>query len=385
VRIGVLGGGQLGRMLGQAGRPLGFSFTFLEPAEECPAAATGDWIRAGFDQPQALEALAQRSGLVTYEFENVPVEALRTIEPLCPVRPSARSLETAQDRVREKEFLARLGIATPRWEAVDDPAALAAAVARVGFPAVLKTRRMGYDGRGQRLLRTRDDLAPAWAALGGAALLVEAFVPFERELSILGVRGTSGECAFYPLVENHHPGGILRLSLAPAPGLGPGLQARAEALARAALEALGHEGVMAIELFQSGEALIANEIAPRVHNSGHWTIEGAATSQFENHLRAIAGRPLGPTTARGHAAMVNLIGVIPDDLDALAARSPDVHVHRYDKRPRPGRKLGHVTICAERPEALAPGLAAVWRMLGDEAGPMPAAAGERPAPTKARA
>jgi 5-(carboxyamino)imidazole ribonucleotide synthase len=248
---------------------------------------------------------------------------------------------------------------------------------------VLKTRRMGYDGRGQRLLRVHDDLAPAWAALGGGALVLESFVRFDRELSILGVRAASGECAFYPLIENHHRDGILRLSLAPAPGLTAALQARAEEVARAALEALGHEGVLAIELFQTGETLLANEIAPRVHNSGHWTIEGAMTSQFENHLRAIAGRPLGEATARGHSAMVNLIGTVPE---ALASdRSPWVHVHRYDKRPRPGRKLGHVTVCADDPETLATRTRAVWRMLGDAAGPMPGG-GEQPSdPTRTHA
>ena len=371
MRIGVLGGGQLGRMLGEAGASLGFSFTFLDPAEECPAATTGDWIRAAFDDEAALRDLASRCELVTYEFENVPAEAVRTLQALRPVLPSAVSLATAQDRLEEKSLFRRLEIPTPEFEPVASESELAAAAARVGLPAVLKTRRMGYDGRGQRVLRAAADLAPAWAALGGVPLLLEAFVPFERELSIVASRGQHGELALHPAIENHHREGILRLSRAPAPGLLARLEAEAREYAIRILEALDHVGTLALELFQAGERLLANEIAPRVHNSGPWTIEGAETSQFENHLRAIAGQPLGSAGARGVAAMVNLIGDLPDlaGFDVV----PDVHLHLYGKRPRPGRKLGHVTLCAGDPETLERRLADLWHMLGPSVGALPAA------------
>jgi 5-(carboxyamino)imidazole ribonucleotide synthase len=371
VRIGVLGGGQLGRMLGLAGAPLGFTFTFLDPAGECPAAATGSWIRAAFDDQGALRDLAERSDLITYEFENVPVEAVRTIAALRPVFPSATSLEAAQDRVNEKTLFGRLGIPTPRFEPVDGHAGLTRAVASLGLPAVLKTRRSGYDGRGQRVLTAAADLAPALAGLGDQALLLEQHVAFDRELSIVAVRGRSGETACYPPIENRHRDGILRLSLAPAPDTTPALRARAEGYALRLMEAMGHVGVLALELFQRGDDLLANEMAPRVHNSGHWTIEGATTSQFENHLRAIAGLPLGATDVAGACAMVNLIGQIPD-VAALAA-FPGTHVHLYGKHPRPGRKLGHVTVCAEDAAQLSPRLAQVMAIVGAEDAPSPPA------------
>ena len=368
MRIGVLGGGQLGLMLGEAGAKLGHTFVFLEPAEECPAATTGEWIRAPFGDAAALEDLAARSDLVTYEFENVPVGAVETIAARRPVFPTATSLATAQDRLAEKRLFAGLGIPTPAFEPVDSSEDLAAAVGRIGLPAVLKTRRMGYDGRGQQVLRERGDLAAAFVALGEQPLLLEAFVRFDREVSVLAVRGRDGHVATYPVIENHHLESILRLSRAPAAGASPGLEAAAHDHARRILEALDHVGVLALEMFQVGERLLANEIAPRVHNSGHWTIEGAATSQFENHLRAVAGSPLGATAARGHAAMVNLIGALPD-LAALAA-IPGAHVHLYGKRPRPGRKLGHVTVCDRDAAALEPRLARVWSLTA-AAGPLP--------------
>jgi 5-(carboxyamino)imidazole ribonucleotide synthase len=382
VRIGVLGGGQLGRMLGLAGEPLGFSFAFLEPASECPAAATGTWIRAPFDDARALRELATRSDLVTYEFENVPVEAVRVIAETRPVHPSAVSLEAAQDRLNEKALFQRLEIPTPRSEAVETAAGLDAAVERVGLPAVLKTRRLGYDGRGQRVLRSPADLAPALAELGGRPLLLEAFVPFERELSIVAVRGRSGEFACYPATENHHREGILRLSRAPAPGLSPALRATAEEHVGRLMDALGHVGVLALELFQCGDTLFANEMAPRVHNTGHWTIEGAGTSQFENHLRAIAGLPLGPTAMDGPCAMVNLIGEVPELTSVEGA--PGIHIHLYGKQPRPGRKLGHVTVRADDPGSLAERLRAVWSLLGDSAGALPGDHPERPDRSGAR-
>jgi len=370
VKIGVLGGGQLGRMLGLAGESLGFSFTFLEPAAECPAAAAGHWIRARFEDRAGLRELISRTDLVTYEFENVPVAAVRAIAAQRPVHPSAVSLEAAQDRWNEKALFRRLEIPTPRSEPVTDVEELARAIERIGLPAVLKTRRMGYDGRGQRVLHSAADAQAAHASLGGGPMILEEFVPFERELSLVAMRSRAGEFACYPLIENHHREGILRLSLAPAPALPAGLQAAAEEHARRLLDALGHVGVLALEMFQHRGGLLANEMAPRVHNSGHWTIEGAATSQFENHLRAITGLPLGSTAVPGTRAMVNLIGEIPDL--GGSATVPGTHLHVYGKLPRPGRKLGHVTLCAADLPALRSMLARVWSRLGADAGPLPA-------------
>ncbi len=366
----MLGGGQLGRMLGEAGASLGFSFTFLEPADECPAAATGAWIRAPFEDERALDELAARSDVVTYEFENVPVAAVRRLAGRCPVHPPAASLETAQDRLAEKTLFDRLGIPTPPYAAVADAAGVTAALRRTGPRAVLKTRRMGYDGRGQRRLEGPADVAPALAELGGRPLLIETRVAFEREVSLLAARDRTGAVVCYPPVENAHRDGILRRSRAPAPGLAPARRAEAEGFVRRLLESLDHVGVLALELFLTADGWLANEIAPRVHNSGHWTIEGAETSQFENHLRAIAGRPLGPAAARGHAAMVNLIGAIPD-LAGLEG-APGVHVHRYGKQPRPGRKLGHVTVCADDPAALERALAPIAARLEPDGASAPA-------------
>jgi len=366
MRIGVLGGGQLGRMLGEAGVPLGHTFVFLEPAEECPAASTGEWIRAPFGDAAALEILASRTEIVTYEFENVPVGAVETIAARRPVLPSATSLATAQDRLAEKRLFAGLGIPTPAFEPVDCAEDLAAAAERIGLPAVLKTRRMGYDGRGQQVLRERSELAAAFAALGEQPLLLEAFVPFDRELSVVAARARGGEIAFYPPIENLHRGGILRLSRAPAPAMSAALETQARAHAGKILATLEHVGVLALETFQVGDRLLANEIAPRVHNSGHWTIEGARTGQFENHLRAITGVPLGSSDARGHSAMVNLIGELPD-LAALAA-IPGAYPHLYGKRPRPGRKLGHVTLCADSPALLEPRLEALLQLVPEASG-----------------
>jgi 5-(carboxyamino)imidazole ribonucleotide synthase len=350
VTVGILGGGQLGWMLGRAADPLGLRCRFLDPSPEAPARRAGELVVGAYDDPAALDRFADGLTLVTYEFENVPVAAGRRLGPRLPVLPPPRALEVAQDRLAEKTFFAAVGVPVAPWRAVDQRDDLARAVAELGCPAVLKTRRLGYDGKGQAVIRAASEVDAAWARLGGVPLILEAFVPFDRELSILGVRGRAGDTAFYPLVENRHAGGILRRSIAPAPGVTPGLQAAAEAHARRALDALGYIGVMAIELFQVGDRLLANEMAPRVHNSGHWTIEGAETSQFENHLRAIAGLPLGSTAPRGASVMVNLIGRVPSPDAVLAI--PGAHLYLYGKAPRPGRKLGHVTLRADDPAAL---------------------------------
>lgn len=343
--IGILGGGQLGRMLALAGYPLGLRFKVLDPASDAVAGQVAPILNEDINDVPALAWFAKGLDAVTYEWENVPVASARFIEERVPVFPSSRALDIAGDRGNEKSFFRECGVPTPDFWPLDSREELERAVKESGFPCVLKTRRFGYDGKGQFVLRSPSDVPKAWAELGGAALLLEAFVPFEREVSILSVRAQSGDTRFYPLVENHHRGGILRLSLAPAPG-SAGLQAQAEGLARALLERLDYVGVMALELFQIGDALLANEIAPRVHNSGHWTIEGSATSQFENHIRAVAGLPLGSTGMRTHcAAMVNLIGELPPLERVLEIEG--AHAHYYGKEIKPGRKVGHVTVVAD--------------------------------------
>ncbi len=341
--VGIIGGGQLGQMLGFAGRALDLDFVFLEPQPNPPAAAAGTVIQGAFDSEEALATLAGRADVVTYEFENVPVSAVEWLAGRMPTLPPAEALRHAQDRLHEKELFEALDIPVPPYRAVDSEASLTTAVEAIGLPLVLKTRRWGYDGKGQAVLRTEADLEPAWRQLGDKPLLAEAFVEFERELSVIGARRADGETAVYPLVENRHREGILRVSKAPVEDDDANAAARRYLLAL--LGRLDYVGVLALELFQAGGRLLANEFAPRVHNSGHWTIEGAATSQFENHLRAVLGLPLGPTRALGHAAMVNLIGTFPErgrELERAGFR-----LHDYGKMARPGRKLGHATTVAE--------------------------------------
>jgi 5-(carboxyamino)imidazole ribonucleotide synthase len=291
-----------------------------------------------------LTDLAGRSDVVTYEFENVPVEAARAVERLVPVFPPPAALEASQDRLAEKELFSAVGLPVAAYAPVDSLPGLTEAVERLGTPAVLKTRRLGYDGKGQAVIHDPSLAEDAWRSVGAMPCLLEELVSFDRELSIVAVRGRDGKIAAYPVVENRHRDGILRVTCAPAPGLDADLQEAAEAHARALMAELGYVGVLAIELFQTGTSLLANEMAPRVHNSGHWTIEGAETSQFENHLRAVCGFPLGATDAIGVSAMVNLIGSMPDR-DAMLA-IPGAHLHDYGKEARPGRKLGHVTVRA---------------------------------------
>lgn len=348
--IGILGGGQLGYMLALAGYPLGLHFRFLDPSPEAPVGRIAQRVTAEYADHQALEKFAHGLEVATYEFENVPVEAARYLAERVAVYPPATALETAQDRLREKRLFQKLGIATTEFAEVGGPGDFDAAVKQIGLPAVLKTCRMGYDGKGQRLLRSQEDVEKARAELADVPLVLEKFVAFTRELSILGARSTSGEIVFYPVIENHHRGGILRLSLAPAPNLSPNVERAAEEAGRKVLGELGYAGVLCIEFFEVDGRLLANEMAPRVHNSGHWSIEGAVTSQFENHLRAVLGLPLGLTTAKGCSAMVNLIGELPDAGDVLAVSN--THLHLYGKTPREGRKLGHVTVWADKLEKL---------------------------------
>ena len=322
--VGVIGGGQLGRMLALAGIPLGLSFRFLDPAPDAPAGEVGELLVGAYDDPELLDRLADGAAAVTYEFENVPVEAARRVGAV----PDAAALEAAQDRLVEKQLFRRLGIPTVR---IDDEVET--------FPALLKTRRLGYDGKGQRLVETRPGTVPGH--------VLEERVEFERELSLLAVRGRDGDTRFWPLVENVHDDGILRTSRAPARDAP---QAEAEDYGARLLDELGYVGVLALELFDLGSTLLANELAPRVHNTGHWTIEGSATSQFENHLRAVLGLPLGSTESRA-SFMANLIGSVPPAADVL--RIPGAHLHLYGKEPRPGRKLGHVTLVDPTPDGAA--------------------------------
>lgn len=347
--VAVLGGGQLGRMLGEAGAPLGIELRFLDPSPDATARAFGPLVVGELGDVARIREVAEGATVVTYEWEGVPADGARAAEKLAPVRPDPRALDVAQDRLNEKETFRRLGIGMAEFAAVDDRAGLDAAVDRIGRPAVLKTRRGGYDGKGQAVIRDAQDVQIAWDALGDAgALILEALVPFARELSVLAVRGLDGDTRCYPLIENEHREGILRVSRAPAPSLTPELQAAGESIATRLLDELGYVGVLAVELFEHDGELLANELAPRVHNSGHWSIEGAETSQFENHLRAVLGWPLGSTEVTGHSVMVNCIGTMPDP--AQVAAIDGAHLHDYEKHPRPGRKLGHITAVAGTPE-----------------------------------
>ncbi len=339
MNVGVLGGGQLARMLAQAGRPLGLKFMFLCPDPQVCATTFGEHLCAEFDDEASLTQLAQWADVVTYEFENVPVQSVEFLERQVRVHPSSTALAVARDRLIEKRRFRTLDIPTPEFAAANSLHDLEAAVDAIGLPAILKTRTQGYDGKGQGVLRSRPDLAATWTALGGVPCTVEALVPFDREVSIIAARSACGEKVFYPLSENHHRDGILRLSLS---CVEMGAQARAEALIGRLLDDLDYVGVLTLELFQCGDALLANEIAPRVHNSGHWTIEGAHTSQFENHLRAILGYPLGDTAITRPSAMVNIVGTLPPGLEqAIPACGA---LHAYGKAERPGRKIGHLTL-----------------------------------------
>jgi 5-(carboxyamino)imidazole ribonucleotide synthase len=351
VNIGILGGGQLGLMLGQAGIPLGMSFRIFEPVADAPAAKIGAHIRADYSDLSALEIFAAGLDLITYEFENVPVAAVEVVEKKCPVLPNNFALRIAQDRLKEKQLFQKLEIPTPDFLPATGRAEVENAVNILGPPVVIKTTRLGYDGKGQSVIREQFDLDKLERRFFAVPLIVEQFIPFERELSIITVRAKSGEQAYYPLVENIHRNGILRQSTAPAPHLTPALTAQAQGIANKIANELNYVGVFCVELFEKNEVLIANEIAPRVHNSGHWTIEGAECSQFENHIRAITGLPLGTCEPRGHSIMINIIGQHPQESEILAL--PNTHLHLYGKAARPHRKLGHITICGEKAETVA--------------------------------
>ncbi len=341
MRIGIIGAGQLGQMLGFAARDLNVECRFLDPSISPPARACGDVIQRPFDDVKALAELAASCDVITYEFENVPVGALQGIDGTVPIYPPVDALRQAQDRLDEKRLFERLGIPLPAYRAIDTREDMVAAAEALGLPMVVKTRRLGYDGKGQVLVQTAADIDKAWGTLGRQALIAEQWVPFDYEVSSIGVRNVDGDVRIYALSQNVHKDGILQSSRSPVDA--PELVGKATEYVRRLLDHLDYVGVLALELFVKDDHLLANEFAPRVHNSGHWTIEGAATSQFENHLRAIMNLPLGSTASRGHAGMINLIGEIPAAARAIEAG----HLHDYGKAPRPGRKLGHITVVGE--------------------------------------
>ncbi|OBZ95344.1 phosphoribosylaminoimidazole carboxylase [Pararhizobium polonicum] len=343
--IGIIGGGQLGRMLAMAAARLNFRTIILEPQVDCPAAQVANGqIVAAYDDETALKQLADACDVVTYEFENVPVGAAETLARALPVYPPPRALAVSQDRVSEKQFLNGCGIETARFHAVDNQDELEQALADFSGKGVLKTRRLGYDGKGQRVFKDAgDDAAGAYQALGSVPLILESFVPFEREISIIAARGTDGTVSCYNPAENIHRNGILHTSTVPAAISGKTAE-KARLAATAVLTALDYVGVIGMEFFVLADgSLIANEIAPRVHNSGHWTEAACVVSQFEQHIRAVTGLALANGARHSDCVMQNLIGDDIDDLPAWLAK-PNALVHLYGKtEARPGRKMGHVT------------------------------------------
>jgi 5-(carboxyamino)imidazole ribonucleotide synthase len=361
-------------MLALAAAPLGVRCRFLDPAPDSPAGHVGELIPAPFSDESALARFAAQQDAITLEFENVPAAAVEFLARSAHVAPGARALRTAQDRGLEKALFEHLAIPTTRFRLPASEPQFIEAVRDLGVPCVAKTRRLGYDGKGQQIIRDPALASSAWRELNGGAdaggLIVEEFVPFEREVSIIAVRSRTGAIAHYPLCENTHAGGILRHTRAIPPGELDGLVRQARSAADAILAHLDYTGVLTIEFFAAGDRLIANEIAPRVHNSGHWTIEGAVCSQFENHVRAVLGLPLGDTSLRHrHAHMINLVGALPD-LPAVAAfRS--LFIHYYGKEPRAGRKVGHLTIATDNPNLVTTLLSGIADLPGISGLPTP--------------
>lgn len=343
-RIGILGGGQLGRMLSLAAAPLGYSCHIYAPETDPPAGQVAAAVTAAaYDDLPALDRFAAAVDVVTYEFENVPAACVAHLAQRVPVRPGAAALDVAQDRLSEKTFANRQGAATAPFRAVDSATELAAALDEIGHPAILKTRRLGYDGKGQVRIAVGDDPATIWSGMQDAAAILEGFVAFEREISVIAARGLDGRIVAYPPVENEHKDGILHISRVPA-RFDAAVADRASAIVADFLAALDYVGVLAVEFFVTADGgLLVNEMAPRVHNSGHWSIEGAVTSQFEQHIRAICGLPLGSPCPTGEIEMLNLIG--DDAADTVKfLEEPDCHLHLYGKAEiKPGRKMGHVT------------------------------------------
>ena len=352
-------------MIALAGYQLGVEFRFFDPNSGAPVGQIGQLTAADYGDTKALEKFLEGVDVVTYEFESIPLAAARFVADRAPLFPPLEALQTAQDRLLEKQLFRALDIPTPDFSPVDRLDDLRSAVTRIGLPAVLKTRRLGYDGKGQVVIREESEIRQAFESLGAADLIVEAFVPFQHELSVIGVRGKDGGEVFYPPVENVHREGVLRKSTAPAPSITPEVAALAIEHCRRIMDRLRYVGVLALELFAVEGSLLANEMAPRVHNSGHWTIEGSETSQFENHLRAVLGLPLGVTTPRGRSVMFNILGHIPPVERVVAVEG--AHLHLYGKAPSAKRKLGHVTLVAQTPGGLERGTADLVAAVGLEA------------------
>lgn len=359
MQVGILGAGQLARMMAEAGGPLGLRFVFLDPSADSCAAALGELHVGAWDAPAGLDRLAA-CDRVTSDFENVPASVLAALAERTRVSPPAAAFAAAQDRLVEKQLLEKLGIAIAPLAAVSSRPELLAAVERIGYPCVLKTRRLGYDGKGQAVLHSQEDLEPAWQSLSGQDLILEGWINFSHECALTAVRSADGEVRCYPLSHTVHEHGVLRLasSWLEAP---EALVSQAETAVRKLLEHLDYVGCLTLEFFVGEQGLIANEYAPRPHNSAHWTIEGAVCSQFENHLRAVCGMPLGSTAARGHSLMFNWLGTMPDRNAYLAV--PGLHWHDYHKAPRPGRKLGHATLNAADGLALSQALGELRPLL----------------------
>ena len=363
--VGILGGGQLARMMALSGAPLGLRFLVMDTVADACAGQFAPLLVGDYRDESALAEFAGKVDVATFDFENVPAESAEWLSARVPVFPNPRALAVAQDRLAETTLFRELDSPVPEVAAVASRQDLDRALAEVGVPCILKTRRLGYDGKGQFRIRALADADAAWEALGAQAatggLIVEAFVPFVRELSVVAVRGRDGGFRSWPLTGTWHVDGVLSASLAPAQ-VDPALARTAIDYARRLAERLDYVGVFALELFCRDGGLLANELAPRVHNSGHWTLEGAETSQFQNHLRAVLGLPLGATHARGHACMLNWIGAMPDANAVLGEAGG--HWHDYGKEPRAGRKVGHATLRADDPQALAGALERVGQALG---------------------
>lgn len=355
--VGILGGGQLARMMVLAGAPLGLRFELYDPAADACSGPLAPLTVGAFDDRQALAAFAARVDVVTFDFENVPADSAQFLADRVPVYPPPSALAVAQDRLSEKTLFQQLGIPLPAFADIRSRDELAAKAAEFGLPCILKTRRLGYDGKGQFRLRSAADVDAAWEALGAqverTGLILEGFVAFQREVSVVAVRGRDGSFQAWPVTGNWHVDGVLSASVAPAQ-LSAAEHDAAIGYARRVAEHLQYVGVFALELFCRDGELLANEMAPRVHNSGHWTIEGSETSQFENHLRAVLGLPLGSTRMLGHACMLNWLGAMPDPAPVLQQASG--HWHDYGKQPRAGRKVGHATLRDDDAQALADAL-----------------------------
>ena len=366
--VGILGGGQLARMLALSGAPLGLRFLVLDTVADACAGQFAPMVVGDYTDKVALSEFASKIDVATFDFENVPAESARWLADRIPVFPKPRALAVAQDRLAEKTLFRELGIPVPPFADIASREALDAAVAELGVPCILKTRRLGYDGKGQFRIKSQADVAAAWDALGAQAatvgLILEGFVAFQRELSVVAARGRDGEFRAWPLTENWHVDGVLSASLAPA-RIDASTQATALSHAKRLADALDYVGVFALELFLRDGELLANELAPRVHNSGHWTIEGSETSQFQNHLRAVLGLPLGSTRMLGHACMLNWIGAMPDAASVL--REAGGHWHDYGKEARAGRKVGHATLRADAPAELAESLQRTGEALARQA------------------